>query len=275
MNDEGQSFQFNFPNDTVGFDAEAFDHFIRSQGVQFVHWRAMRCPIGLTDPDDVRIAHEHHENCSNGFLYTLSGTVTCLFLGNSSSFKFTDPGRQDGSTVSVTIPRFYDDGEHLPVSFAPFDRLYLKELTVPVDTWHTFSAHASGTDRLMFPALKVYDLVDARGNYYKQGVDFDIVKGQLVWRTGKSPGIDPKTRKGVVCSVRFSYQSFWYVKSLSHEVRIAQTEDEYGNRSVQRMPQAAVLQREMHFQKEYADSQAQNPDNRQHPGPPVSSFGPR
>jgi hypothetical protein len=78
-----------------------------------------------------------------------------------------------------------------------------------------------------------------------------------------------------VCSVHFSYRPFWYVKNLIHEVRVAQTEDEFGNRTVQRMPQSCVLQREYFFEKEQRDSQAADPEGRQKPGPGDGGFGPR
>lgn len=267
-------YQMVFPSDAVGFDVAKFDEFIRSQGVQFVHWRAMRCPVGMVDPDDVRRPHPHHEDCSNGYIYTKAGTVTCGFLGNSKESRYEDYGRADGSTVNIVLPRFYDmpDGGCFgdqPVEVAPFDRLYLKEEAIVVPTWHTFAAHASGVDRLWFPAVSVTDLVDANGARYAQDIDFTLRQGQIHWVSQRRPG------KGVVCSVRFRYRPFWYVRNLVHEVRVAQAEDDFGDRTLQRMPQGAVLQREYFFEKEQRDSQAKDPERRQQPQPADGGFGPR
>ena len=263
------------PSNAVSFDAEAFDEAILSQGVTFVHYRAMRCPIGLTDPDELRRTHDHHANCSNGFIYTLGGEVTCLFIGNSSGFQFSDPGRYDGSTVTIVLPRQYDNSAQ-PLDIAPFDRMYLKEEVTPVSTWHVLAAHVTGVDRLLFPAVKVIDLIDSRGRSYKQGEDFAVNKaGNIAWYDGKGPGIDPQTGKGVVYTVRFMYKPYWYVKQLVHEVRVAQTENEFGERTVTRMPQSAVIQREQHFHKEQNDQLAPSPENRQHPAPASGMFGPR
>lgn len=272
-------YQMVFPSDAVSFDAAKFDELIRSQGVEFVHWRAMRCPVGMIDPDDIRRPHPHHEDCSNGYLYTKAGLITCGFLANSKESHFQDFGRIDGSTVQVVLPRFYDMpagcSDDVRVELAPFDRMYLKEESVTVPTWHTFAASTTGVDRLWFPAVSVSELVDSNGNRYKQDVDFALRQGQVYWTGSRRPGVDPKSGKGVVCSVRFNYRPFWYVKNLVHEVRVAQVEDDFGNRVLQRMPQSAMLQREYHFEKEQRDAQAKDPERRQQSQPADGQFGPR
>ncbi len=277
MTPPAASYPMNLPSQAVSFDPEAFDELIRDQGVEAVHYRSMRCPVGMTDPDDVmRRPHEHHADCSNGFIYTLAGQVTCSFLSNTADVSFKDYGRTDGSMVQVTFPRYYDDKPGVLVDMCSFDRIYLKDESITVTNWHTFAAHVSGKDRLQFPAISVLDLMDAHGKRYHAGVDFEVVGGQIVWADGKSPGMDPKTGKGVVCSVRYVYRPFWYVERMLHEVRVAQVEDDYGNRSLQRMNQQAMLRREVWFEKEQRDAEAPTPNSqRQKPGAPDGSFGPR
>lgn len=270
-----ESFPMQLPPEVVSFDPVAFDGFIRSQGVEMVHYRSMRCPVGMTDTDDVmRRPHEHHKDCSNGFVYTQAGIVTCSFLGNSKESNFQDYGRLDGSTVQVTFPRTYDDKPSTPVQMCQFDRLYLKEEAITVVNWHTFAAHASGVNRLQFPAVEVQDLMDASGKRHVAGIDFEVRGGEIHWLKG-GPGIDPKTGKGVVCSIRYSYRPFWYVSRMMHEVRVAQVEDEYGDRSIMRFPQQAMLQREYWFEKEQRDPEAPNKNGRQKPEPKDGIFGPR
>ncbi len=269
------SYPMIFPSQAVSFDPEAFDELIRTQGVQLIHWRSMRCPVGMVDPDDVlRRPHEHHQDCSNGFVYTLAGTVTAGFQGNSSQAQFIDAGQLDGSTVQIVLPRFYDDKPDIEVAVVQFDRMYLKEEAITVVDWHTFAHNISGIDKLQFPVVHVTDLMDSHGNLYREDVDFEVRGGKLHWGS-RRPGVDPKTQKGVVCSARYSYRPFWYVKSLMHEVRVAQIEDEFGGRSVHRMPQAALLQRERFFEKEQNDPEAPNSSGRQHAGPGSGTFGPR
>jgi hypothetical protein len=283
------NFPFQFPDQAVSFDAEAFDDLIRSQGVEMVHFRAMRCPIGMIDPDDIRRPHEHHANCSNGFLYRESGVITVGWQGNSNDNRFIDAGRLDGSTVQVVVPRFYDCPVNKRAEWAQFDRVYLKEDSITVSNWETFAAHVTGYDRLQFPVVCVSDLIDSNGNDYIQGTDFVVENGQIKWTGQRRPGIEPKTGKGVVCTARYSYRPFWYVKTLMHEVRVAQIEDPTsGDRSVERMPQSLQLQREYFFEKEQRDKKAPpatgspshgvtgGPDSaRQQHAPADGIFGPR
>jgi hypothetical protein len=264
------------PDVVVSFDVDAFDRAIRSQGVTFIHYRAMRCPVGMTDMYSPRRPHEDHSGCSNGFLYTKAGKFTCLFTGNGNQASVGEIGIQDGSTVSVTLPRHYD-GTETPVYVAPFDRLYLDEENIVVVNWQLFQHDpGSAKDKLNFPAVTVQDLVDAQARRYEQP-DFEVRDGRINWLTGNRPGLDPETGKGLVCSVRYTYRPYWYVRSLIHEVRVSQAENEYtGVREVKRMPQAIVLQREYIFEKEDRDERAQNPDSpRQVKAPDGPRFGPR
>jgi hypothetical protein len=54
----------------ISFDLEAFDNAIFSYGTKLVHYRAMRCPIGVTDRNDIHHSQADHDGCSNGFMYT-------------------------------------------------------------------------------------------------------------------------------------------------------------------------------------------------------------
>src|ERR1041385_5143358 len=138
------------PGTGVAFDPDAFDTAIRSQGVPFTHWRAMRCPVGMIDRFDERRVHSDHSGCSNGFIYTKAGTVTGLFVNSGSRSDAQDIGYLDGSTVQVTLPRFYDGTEE-EVHVANFDRSYVPE-DVLVPTWQLVEASPIGRDRLPFPA---------------------------------------------------------------------------------------------------------------------------
>ncbi len=270
-----QNFGLEFPSQSVSFDPEAFDELIRSQGIQFIHYRSMACPVGLTDPDDIRRAHEHHINCSNGRIYIKAGKVTCGFQGDSGGTTFMDAGRLDGSTVTCVLPRFYDDPADAQIDINYADRMYLVEEGITATTDCKFAAHITGVDRLCFPAVHVIDLMDAKGRIYKECVDFCVKDGMIHWNDGQGPGIDPDSGKGVVCSALFTYRPFWYVKSLPHEVRVAQIEDEYFNRKTMQMPKQVVLQREYHDEKAQRDGTIKDPENRQKPTPSDGSFGSR
>lgn len=261
----------------VSFDPAAFDDAIRSQGVQFVHWRSMRCPVGMVDKYDHRRPHDDHSGCSNGFIYTRAGIVTALFTGNTYENRQQDVGLMDGSTVQVTTPRFYDDSGQ-EVRVVPFDRFYLQEEDITVEHWELVEAHVTGKDKLKFPIVRVVDIIDARNHRYEPG-DYSVQSGQLVWGAS-APGFNALLNKGVIYSCRYEYSPFWYVQRIGHQVRVAQVETQL-ERTVMRMPQSLTLQREYAFEKSDNDDQADIPPDepyaalRQVKSPRDGAYGPR
>lgn len=268
------SYPMEFPSDAVSFDPDKFDELIRTQGVDMVHFRAMPCPVGMIDADDARHPNDHHTNCSNGFIYRPFGRVICSFLSNSKESRQLDLGRMDGSTVTVTFPRFYEkEREGAPdvrVQPVPFDRLYLLDDKIDVPTWERFNISDTGIDKLRFPAVTVDIVIDSDGQLYRPGTDFSVIDGKLNWLPGHSPSVDPTTKKGRVCSVWYTYRPFWYIQRMVHEVRVSQVENEWtGERQTMRFPQQMILQRELVFENEQRDAkaksskrQAQGPDDR-------------
>jgi hypothetical protein len=229
----------------------------------------------MSDQYDSRRPHDDHSGCSNGFIYTMGNKIQCLFTGNSNSPQFQDAGLVDGSSVNVTLPTHFDNGD--PVYIAAYDRLYLAEESIAVVEWHLQTYHLSGTDKLNRPVLKVQDLVDSRGIYYQDGVDFEVRSGQIVWLTENRPGIDQETGKGRVYAVRYLYRPYFYIKRIEHEVRVSQSDNPVtGERTTIRMPQSVTLQREFIFENEMKDPDAVHPESlRQGKGPSNGSFGPR
>lgn len=237
----------------VAFDIEAFNEAIRSQGVKLVHYRAQRCPVGMTMLDDNRRPHPHHEGCFNGFIYRKTGCITAVITGNNKKKSLEEVGFVDFSTVQATFPQTYDNSDE-KIVIAPFDRFYLDEETTPVVQWQLFQHHETGIDRLKYPVFCVDGpIIDARGERYVEKDDFVVSPdGTLKW-VGRRPvpeldtgpglgngfGID----RGAVCSIRYLYKPYWYVGVLPHELRIVQVQDGF-DRKATRGPQMAILHRE-------------------------------
>ena len=265
-----------FVDNQVEFDPQAFDDAIRAHGCSFIHWRGMRCPVGLVDQFDIRRPHDDHSGCSNGFIYTIAGKVTCLFTGNNMQPQVQETGVLDGSSVNVTLPRTYDD-DGCPLYIAPFDRLYLAEESIVVVDWHLQEVNITGIDKLNHPAVKVQDLMDSRGVRYTEGQDFEVRAGKIVWLEGGArPIVDSDSESGPIYAIRYLYRPYWYVKRFEHEVRVAQVNDDQGIRRTIRMPQSISLIREYVFENEAHDPDAAMPDSaRQVKGPRDGQVGPR
>jgi hypothetical protein len=261
------------PVEAISFDTSAFDQMLRSQGVVFEHYRAIKCPIGLDDRFDVH-SHAGHDNCSNGFIYKFAGNITGFFSGNSSNSTLDDLGLIDGSTCQVTLPRYYDDKENEDeVAVQHYDRFYLKDVAGTSVNTQTVEAHVTGIDRLQYPAVKVEYVIDAHGIEYTND-DFRIVEGRIHWGQ-RRPHFDPKLNKGTTYAIRYRYTPFWYVKNLLHEVRLTRKIDFQLNKQVVvRMPHAVQLQREFVFENEERTRNGPS-DARDVKSPRSGSFGPR
>ena len=268
----------DFPRDMVSFDTDAFDVAISGHGVHFLHYRAMRCPIGMLTTTDIRKSHENHAGCSHGFIYTLGGQITALFTGNQSSDRQGPMGNVNEGQAQVTTPRFYDDSQ-VPFYATKYDRLYLMEPGIFVTNWELFEVSITGRERLSFPAEYVIDLMDSDGNRYHPEQDFVLERGEIVWNGQKRPLVPTGGGKGQVCAARYLYRPYWYVTHLVHEVRVARGELPDGSSGVQRMPMALAIQREYLFESEAApvsgEALSPPPNPRQAPSPRQGTFSPR
>lgn len=263
-----RSMQIKLPEEVVDFDQEAFDNIVRRVGVPLVHYKALRSPVGMSDRNDLRKPNEDHTGTnSHGFIYKKAGLVTVMFTNVSNSNRIMEAGEMDGSTVQVTLPRFYDDKPDNSVRAVRYDRLYLTDERITVSDWQMFTSHESGFDRLTFPVVEVEYLIDSYGREYEQSVDFVIWEGQIKWTGNRPPA-------NTVCSVRYQYRPYWYVSRLVHEVRVTNREDMMGNRETVRMPIMVMLQREFVFENQTNDPSAPE-SSRQNMAPAQGSFGPR
>lgn len=263
-------YDFDLPVEETGFDPEAFDTLIRSNGVLMEHYRAIRCPIGVSDIFDPR-THSNHSECSNGFIYKHAGDVLVGFVGNSTSSKLQVMGVTDGSTVQVTVPRTYEvSGEEFAVQI--YDRMFLKELATTSINTQLVESNIEGTDRLQYKAVHVEHVIDANGVEYNLG-DFEIKNGNIVWGQ-KRPHFDPKSGRGGTYSIRYRYTPFWYVDRLLHEVRVGRVMNYQEQRPVlARLPHGLLLKREYLFENE--ERVRNKSDERDQPSQRSGSFGSR
>jgi len=265
----------------VTFDFAAFEDLVRSQGLDLVHYVAMRCPGGMTDQYDNRTAHDH-PNCSNGFIYMKAGEMRALFVGNSAQNKQADVGILDYSSAQVTSPIYYDPNScngatDKKIKVLPFDRIYMKDEKITVETWQLFEASQTGIDKLSFPVCCVEYLIDSSFKRYAADVDFEVRGGNIHWISSNRPGYDIETNKGQICTVRYQYRPYYYVSKMLHEIRVSQGDDLItGERKTATLPQAFVVSREFTFEKQFYDQEGTEPPSpRSVKNPETGQFGPR
>lgn len=262
------------PDYRLTMDPAAFGGLVQNFGLPLVHYRAMRCPVGLTDPNDVRRGHEHHVHCSNGFIYKRIGVVTAIPTGNAADPKLIDIGFITGSTMQVTFDLKYHESDR-KVYVLPYDRFFLDdpfldqtEETIMVATWELVKANTDRNDRLRFEALKVEHVMDSAGHEYDYN-DFEVVGGNIQWLPNKGPSV------GQVYVVWYQYKPHWYCKMLVHELRVSPVADYMDANKVKlkRTNFAAILVRENVYRNEENDPQIE-PTTRQQQAPDLD-FGSR
>lgn len=261
-----QHLETDIPAIDISLDRDAFDVAIHSQGVNLVHHKAFRCPVGMTDINDNRRPHEDHVDCQGGFVYKAAGSITGLFIGNSKSKRMEDSGFADNSTAQVSFPTDYDEGDEA-FTVAPFDRFYINEESLLVPMWQLFTHHESGIDRLKYPVEKVEFLMDNKGQMYHEGSDFVVKAGTLHWigtnrppnqiDSGPGMGNGFGNDHGAVCSIRYHYRPYYYVGQVLHDIRVAQIQDGT-ERKIQRMPQSVILLREYISQNQEATGELES-----------------
>lgn len=238
------------PPDQVSFDSAAFDNIIEYHGVMFKHWKAIPCTGGDIDKGSMRSTHLDH-TCSNGFYFKGGRCFLGVFDNNQTKKHYKAEGIIDSSMTTLHVPRYYANGSNEPcdhIYFYQDDKLELEDESVVVPKWEKLQCSPTGIDRAMFPIVWVEYVVDAYGNEYTVGSDFEVLNGNIHWLTNHRPQFNPAQGTGGIYSVRYLYRPSWYIAVVLHEVRLVNTFDPVvGVKTQIRYPQLLFLQREIYF----------------------------
>lgn len=241
------------PWPTVRTDFSAFNNLIVNTGIVFQHWKAMPCVLGVNDTGDIHHSHDHtHDEgvyCENGYIYFLAGEVYGTFTANSKSNFSISAGYVANAPSFITFNRFYKNTDKL-ASFSEWDKLIPCNCAnfndeVFTTNFQTFQHNTTGIDRLQFKAIEVESLMDSNGKFYQDNTDFILQDGQIRWlESGVRPGLDPLTGSGRICSIRYKYKPFYYIASVTHDIRLTPTMDQVTGRSEMKMmaPACQVMQ---------------------------------
>jgi len=224
---------YNDPWDAVRPNQAAENLHIANQGILFAHWYCVPDPLFQHEIGDVRhsfgvedgfqqVQDSDRFHRENGFLYVKSKYIYGTFMGNAKDLKHVAAGLYGSSGATISLNRFYQNTEE-KIHISENDKL------IPVDlkdeffsvNWQKFTHNPTGIDRLEFKACQVIFLIDSDGIQYLRGRDFEIVNGYIKWIDGADrPGLDKLTGKGKVCSIRYTYKPYYYIKTVLHDIRI-------------------------------------------------------
>lgn len=218
---------------TVKDDLEMTNHLIANNGVLFKHYMAIPYVIGSHEVDGARdwdeqeVPVETSDIVDNGFLYKYAGDVYVVFTNNSQQMKQIALGYYNDSQAMVTFNKFYRGSEKI-VTISQYDKLIPCE--PPSEFRHInfqkLYHSPTGLDKLQYLAENIIYLGDSTGRQYTEGIDFVLQKGCVKWlSSGSRPGLDPKSSRGRIISIRYTYVPSFYVRQIMHSIRVHPTID--------------------------------------------------
>jgi hypothetical protein len=247
------------PFQSVTMNPDAINNFIDGMGIRFMHFQAIPDPLFKRAEDEPRRSFNQEDSYlfektnvytrENGFLYFPKAIVVGIFMGNSKNLQSSSAGLHNFSTASISFNRYYE-GTTEVVEMSEYDKLIPCENGMEFFTtsWQSLDHNVSGIDRLQYPALAVRIFIDSSGKTYKQDIDFTLIDGQIKWTGSNRPGYDKNTGKGKVCSIRYTYKPYYFVRELSHDIRIRPSIDpDTGAVSAKASGMLATIQREYVF----------------------------
>jgi hypothetical protein len=209
------------------------------------HEKATPCPNILTLDSNA-----HEPQCTfcdnNGFQHYGAKDIWGTFTGNSIQKTFEAHGVWEIGTAVVTLPTEYPDGTE--ADFNAFDRLTLPDFTVRLWELKEYEPRPGNVQQLRYPIEKV-DRVSSIlqsgqvEKIYTQGVEFNIVNGNIVWVDGMQPSYDPLTGHGEVLTWSFYAHPVYLVVQTLRELRITQ-ELVAGQKVARRLPQQVLVRRD-------------------------------
>lgn len=246
--------QYNNPWDAVRGDAKADNFFIANMGIKFAHYICLPDPLYNVKQGDVRQSFNHEDvqqfsdsdkfHRENEFLYVRKGEVFAVFQSNAKDLKTMAAGLYSDSGAALSINRYYIGTEE-KVKLAENDKLIPCELAEEFFTvnWQKFQHNPTGIDRMQFKICSVELLIDNAGVMYVQGSDYVVENGHIKWVDGGNrPGIDPVTSEGRICSIRYVYKPYYYIKTVLHDIRIRPALDANGGVTAKAGPQLVMVQ---------------------------------
>lgn len=221
---------------------DAFDQQLRNKGVRFIHKRAMPCP-NVRNLDD----NTHNPNCpicdGSGIYRYSEQEIIGIFQGNQLERLFEQQGVWEIGTAVVTFPTEYADGQQ--ADFNTYDHIVMPDFEAR--TWQQFEYDNTKTSQgLRYPITGIDRMTSVENGVlrtYEEGVDFNIVDGNIEWVSGQEPAYDASADRGTVVSVSYFLNPVYSVLQHMRELRVTQ---EYvdGNKVARRLPQEVLVKRD-------------------------------
>ena len=223
---------------------EAFDQILANRGIRFVHRKSAVCPNMATVGDN-----SHNPNCpicnGDGVFFYQEKDIWGVFYSNSLEKNFEMQGIWEIGTAVVTLPTEYPDGTQ--AEFNTWDQLVIPDFSVRMWELKEYEPRPNRQQQLRYP-IDYTDYVAGAVNdalvVFTEGVDFNIVNGNIEWVPGQTPSYDRANQRGDVLIIEYYANPVYNVLQHMRELRISQ-EMVNGVKTARRLPQQVLVKREM------------------------------
>lgn len=222
---------------------ESWDQLLKNRGIRFIHRKATPCP-NMTRVYD----NNHDPNCpvcdGQGIVYYEEKEIWGVFQSNSLEKTFEMQGIWEIGTAVVTLPTEYADGQQ--AEFNRFDQLVIPDFTTRMWELKEYEPRLNNQQQFRYPVFNVDFLGSVVNNVlkkYEEGVDFNVVDGNIEWVAGKQPTYDAANQRGEVLSVQYFANPVYNVLQHLRELRISQQLIN-GQKVAKRLPQQIIVKRD-------------------------------
>lgn len=243
-----QTFPSPMPNfiPDVSIRGESWDQLAQNRGIRFIHRIAAPCP------NMTRLVDNNHDpECpfcdGSQILYIQDKEIFGTFSNNTLEKMFEIQGVWEIGTAVVSLPTEYADGTQ--ADFNVFDKLSVPDFQIRLSDLKEYRPTADNKTGLKYPIIDVCDMTSVVNDAlkkYEQGVDFNIVDGEICWVVGREPNYNEVEEIGEVLSITYSANPVYNVLQTLHEIRASQQMVD-GQKQARRLPQQVLVKRDFLF----------------------------
>lgn len=234
-------FPINLPDPSIRGDA--FDQQLKNRGIRFIHKRATPCP-NLRNLED----NTHSPNCpicdGSGILRYKQREIVGVFQGNSLQRLFEQQGIWEVGTATITMPTQYEDGTQ--ADFNTFDHLIIPDFEIRTWELKEYEPRADNRQRVRYPITGIDHMSSVENGelrVYEEGVDYNLVDGEIEWISGKEPAYDNINERGTVLTISYFCNPVYSVLQSMRELRVTQELID-GQKTARRLPQEILVKRD-------------------------------
>lgn len=218
----------------------SWDQLINNRGVIFEHHKMLPCPnmTSLTD-------YSHRADCplcdNAAMISYWHKTIYGGFVPTDMDRMYEINGQWDNSSCSISLPAEYEDGTQ--AEFMKGDKLILRDFEVRL--FHMVQ-YKGTVVKCRYPIESVEAIVSAVNNVikeYKEGIDFEVVQGNIQFFPDKAPFYNKTTRASEVISISYYAKPVYIIEKLTSELAISQ-ELVDGQKVSRRLPQSVIVRRD-------------------------------